>query len=86
MNKKLTDTSAASSPPPESDLVFHELARRQQRLKWLTGIAVALWCLAVLSSTAVLVIYPIFYAPKERQILQDLGSNGAASSIEPAAG
>ena len=83
MNTKRTDTSASDSPPVEKDVVFEDLARRQRRLKWLTGIAVALWCLAILTSTAVLFIYPIFYAPKERQMLQDLGSNGYAASSEP---
>ena len=83
MNTKRTDTSASDSPPVERDVVFEDLVRRQRRLKWLTGIAVALWCLAILTSTAVLLIYPIFYAPKERQMLQDLGSNGYAASSEP---
>jgi hypothetical protein len=52
------------------------LQRQQRRLRWLTVTAVVLWSLAVLTSAGVLVFYTVFYAPKERQILDDYGAYG----------
>lgn len=56
--------------------VMDTLHRQQRRLRWLTVTAVVLWSLAVLTSVGVLVFYSYFYAPKERQILDDYGIYG----------
>jgi hypothetical protein len=65
-----------------SESVLEALAQSQRRLKWLAGAAVGFWTLAILASLAVLIFYPVFYAPKERQMMRDLGSNGASASYE----
>jgi len=86
-----------NSNPTESPLtmtdqqVVETVHRQQQRLKWLTAIALALWSLAVLTSVGVLVSYSVFYAPKEQQIMADykayghLRDSNSAATGEPSA-
>ena len=63
-------------PEPPDERVLQTLHGQQRRLRWLTAIGVVFWVLAVVSSVAVLAGYWWFYAPKERQILDDYGTAG----------
>jgi len=80
-----------NSNPTESPLtmtdqqVVETVHRQQQRLKWLTAIALALWSLAVLTSVGVLAGYWFFYAPKERQIMSEYGAYGHLRDSNPVA-
>jgi hypothetical protein len=86
MNSNPSETSAAASPSMSDQQVMDTLRRQQRRLKWLTGTAVALWCLAVVASVGVLVSYSVFYAPKERQIISDYQTYGHLRDRKPAGG
>jgi hypothetical protein len=70
------DPSATASLTLTDQQVMDTLHRQQRRLRWLTVTAVVLWSLAVLTSVGVLVFYSVFYAPKERQVLDDYGTYG----------
>jgi hypothetical protein len=72
MNPNPSETSTAMT----DQQVMDTLHRQQQRLKWLTVTAVALWSLAVITSVGVLISYSVFYAPKERQVMADYGAYG----------
>lgn len=76
MNTNPDDPSATASLTMTDQQVMDTLRRQQRRLRWLTATAVVLWSLAVLTSVGVLVFYAVFYAPKERQILDDYGTYG----------
>lgn len=67
---------APPSDPAESAL--RKLARQQRRLRWLTGLTIGLWLLAVAAAIGVLGVYMMFVAPKERQILAQYGARTAA--------
>lgn len=56
--------------------MLQTLQKQQRRLRWLTGVGVALWVLSVITSIGVLVIYSVLYAPKERKLLADYGEVG----------
>ena len=76
MNTNPDDPSATASLTLTDQQVMDTLQRQQRRLRWLTVTAVVLWSLAVLTSVGVLVFYAVFYAPKERQVLDDYGAYG----------
>ena len=65
-----------NSPGSNDERVLQTLHGQQRRLRWLTAVGVAFWVLAVVTSIGVLVCYSVFYAPKERQILDDYGTAG----------
>ena len=83
MNSKPTETSAATSTAMTDEQIMDTLHRQQRRLKWLTGIAVAFWTLAVLTSAGVLAFYSVFYAPKEKQIIADYETFGHLRDSSP---
>jgi hypothetical protein len=62
---------------PENRLeqsVFKTIHMQQRRLTMLTWVGIALWILAVICSVGVLIFYPVFYAPKERHMLDNYGA------------
>ena len=72
MNSSATPSSDPSTNVEQSTL--DTLNRQQRRLNVLTIVAIALWTIAVVGSAAVLICYAIFYAPKEKKMLQDYGT------------
>ena len=73
-NDEQTNTGAGARHGDEE--VLQKLAIHQRRLKWLTGIAVSFWALAVLGTAIVLICYVFFVSPKEKQIMSDYGLYG----------
>ncbi len=67
---------------PTDERVMQTIRTQARGLKWLTGLVVTLWILAVLGSVGVLVCYFIFYAPKEKQMFHDYGAYGHLASQE----
>lgn len=61
---------------PTDERVMQTIRTQARGLKWLTGLAVTFWILAVLGSVGVLVCYSIFYAPKEKQMFHDYETYG----------
>lgn len=61
---------------PTDERVMQTLLRQTRGLRWLTGVAIAFWTLAVLASVGVLVAYCIFYAPKEKLMFHDYETYG----------
>ena len=61
---------------PTDERVMQTIRTQARGVKWLTGLAVTFWILAVLGSVGVLVCYSIFYAPKEKQMFHDYGAYG----------
>ena len=87
------NSSATPSPDPATNVeqsIVDTLNRQQRRLHVLTIVAIALWTLAVVGSAAVLICYAIFYAPKEKKMLQDYGaakwSQVSNHPVEPTSG
>ena len=77
MKTEHNQATAPDGPAQDDDeKVLHKLAIHQRRLKWLTGIAVGFWVLAVLSAAIVLICYTVFLAPKEQQVMADYGMYG----------
>ncbi|HTD67332.1 MAG TPA: hypothetical protein VK846_12460 [Candidatus Limnocylindria bacterium] len=72
MKQNETPSTLASA----DERVLHSLRAQQRGLKWLTGLAVAFWVLAVIGGIGVLVCYSIFYQPKEKQIMSDYEKYG----------
>jgi len=75
---------------PTDERMMQTLRRQSRGLKWLTGVAIAFWTLAVLGTVGVLVCYSIFYAPKEKQMFRDYNTYGHlthyTNSTDPTAG
>ena len=85
MNSNPSEKTAAASLTMTDREVMETVHRQQQRLKWLTALAIALWSLAVVTSVGVLTAYWFFYAPKERQIMADYGAYGHLRDSNPPA-
>lgn len=65
--------SAAPENPALDERVATAVAKHQRRLRLLTGIAWGLALLAVAASVIIVCFYFMFFVPKERQLLDDLG-------------
>ena len=63
--------------------VFTTIHGQQRRLNFLTWAGIGLWSLAVIGSVCVLVFYPVFYAPKERQMLDSFGAKSSLNIPSP---
>jgi hypothetical protein len=56
--------------------ILKSIRAQQRGLKWLTGITVGFWVVAVLTSVGVLIAYCVLYATKEKQIMTEYESSG----------
>jgi hypothetical protein len=67
----MNPTEPSNSDKTLEHSVFTTIHRQQRRLTFLTWAAIGLWSLAVIGSACVLVFYTVFYAPKEKHMLDN---------------
>jgi hypothetical protein len=79
----MNPTEPSNSDKTLEQSVITTIHGQQRRLTFLTWAAIGLWSLAVLGSVGVLVFHTVFYAPKEKQLLQDYGAKSALNVPSP---
>jgi hypothetical protein len=73
---KTSEANTSAGAGGDDEQVLQKLAIHQRRLKWLTGVAISFWALAVAGTAAVLICHALFLSPKEQQIMADYGAYG----------
>ena len=79
----MNPTEPSNSDKALEHSVFTTIHSQQRRLTFLTWAAIGLWSLAVIGSAGVLVFYTVFYAPKERHMLDNYGAKSALNIPSP---